>query len=299
MNFCNGRRFRTKIAKLLAGKLLFDCRHHSVIMGWYDTFIDNRIKSYGINSLGVPLTTLDGISTFSKCIRLGHDLPVWYTGGDTSSAVWVSKNDKNDVNVKASSDIDHKNVDFRNNGRRRVMVIGQDPLRDGDVDGLISIMSPWGLHYPEGFAKQHSKTYNYLFNPLVQNFDVYVTDFWKIYGYGNLRDGLSLSIFNFADILKEEIRLFNPSSILILSNDYNVYEPIIDAIKGLICGADCVSPIPTTPPTTIPPTFSSTPITTFKYSTLSSIKVICASHPNNHFGKTVIGYYYGYVISLL
>lgn len=256
MDFCNDATFRGQIADKLATKL-FGC-DSSIVLDWYNkTFIPNRIVMPGLATpscnINPAISTLPNLSLFASCKYLGHDLPVWLSNG----------NNVYDTPICSTSPL---------SSNHRVMVIGQDPLRN--AKGRDLVMSPWGLHYPSGFSK-HKNVYDNLFNPMLQKgWEIYVTDYFKLYAVDQNDKKLVFgSIFD--DILRAEIEAFNPDSILVLSSDWRKYKPVIDAINVGYPGKITTTVI------SFKPSKSPTPTST------SSINVVCASHPNNLRGKGV------------
>lgn len=80
----------------------------------------------------------------------GHDLPVWVS---------------------------------RSKSKRRIMIVGQDPLRNGHPDrGHLYISSPWALHHFHSSSGGLTKTRNVIASLILEyDADVYMTDFSKLY----------------------------------------------------------------------------------------------------------------------
>lgn len=182
-----------------------DARWHQV---WYKGELMNDDSSSNdarAAVLRVPFALTEGrIRNFvenNQYYNWGHDLPVWMHSGNRVS--------------------------------KRIMFVGQDPMRNGHNDtSHMNLSSPWGCHC-ESFTSC-SQTRN-IFARLISDFscEIYLTDYSKLFfteraSYRDsrearpnaterrqmqenfiLREGCGL-----VDILKDEIRLYKPDLIV-------------------------------------------------------------------------------------
>lgn len=230
MQFCNDQGFRSQIEQLLVNRL-FGNNSEPQIEGWYQEFI----QKYCMKGLGPYMICVRKQNMVSTNLAqyfcdkfFGHDLPVWMLGNsfyDSNGHFCVPELEK-DTALSTTA--------------KRVMIIGQDPMRDGCC-GTLRVASPWGLHYPIGYKSKHAKCYKHIINPLLnRGCLVYVTDYYKLYftdlshNAKDSRKNLASMKGAFEDILKEEINLFKPDHIIVLSKDQNVYQPIENAIGPTI-----------------------------------------------------------------
>lgn len=140
----------------------------------------------------------------------GMDLPVW--------------TDKPFLFLKCNGALD-SNDDSFDWCKKRIMIVAQDPLRRGLSGGALYLSSPFGLH---------SKDYrgNRLMTQIVNDLllskkspTVYLTDFNKFFVM-NSSQSISLlgnlgAIHIFEDVLRAEIRLFNPDLVVAVGKSAN------------------------------------------------------------------------------
>ena len=120
------------------------------------------------------------LSNYGTVNNVGHDLPYWI----------AAEEEKN-----------------------KVMLVSQDPLRNNQQDGSITISSPFGMH---SIDYRGNRLMTQLVGGLLRNgISVYLTDFHKLYATQNNKavnfKGLDST---FKEILEKEIKEFNPSMII-------------------------------------------------------------------------------------
>ena len=155
-----------------------------------------------------------------KLRNLGHDLPIWmyYEG------------------------LQHKTGEER----PRVMIVSQDPLRDGHTDGKLLLSSPWALH-SRNYLKDGATLPQHIIHELLDHGAiVYVTDFLKL--YANHSSGKKYNVLgknkDFKEkcgiCLREEIKLFQPNLIITFGR------PVIEEIGAIfkLCPDDNSSVTP-------------------------------------------------------
>lgn len=120
--------------------------------------------------------------------NFGHDMPLWFKGP-------------------------------KSNPRKRIMIVSIDPLRTGDSEGSIYLSTPFGLHCKDyrKFRNGESKLETAVVERLLEDgWTVYVTDYLKFFveRSGCVEHCFSDLFSRFDDMLKEELRLFDPTVVL-------------------------------------------------------------------------------------
>ena len=133
--------------------------------------------------LQVPLVMIPSLGEFAKYFNLGHDLPFWI------------ENDAAD---------------------KRIMLISQDPLRNGQESGVLTLSTPFGMH---SIDYRGNKVYTQIVDGLLkENCSVYLTDCHKLYATkeqsNKSRTPSIITGQNDEEILREEIEFFKPSKIV-------------------------------------------------------------------------------------
>ena len=110
--------------------------------------------------------------------NLGHDLPYWVETG---------------------------------NGPR-IMLVSQDPLRNNQKSGFITLSSPFGIHSDDYRNSGNKLITRIVENHIKKNGSVYLTDFNKLYATDK-QAKVKWSV-DFKAILSEEINFFRPDKII-------------------------------------------------------------------------------------
>lgn len=201
--FCEGDLY-VKISKVL-GQLLLNKNIN--IEFFYNEFISqyNELKSESDNFSCIEIEDIVGYGNLFKnnyFENLGIDLPIYF--GDI------------------------KNKD-------RIMIVAMDPKRSNQYNGKVSLSSVFALHRNEARNTKKNDYWNFI-EPLKKENFVYLTDIYKLYYEKTLViNGKQTKILSNKDpeyisihcdsfktnqkILKEEIKLINPNTIISLGND--------------------------------------------------------------------------------
>lgn len=144
-------------------------------------------------SLFTSVTCLNSIWQYTN---LGHDLPIWLD------------RPLDDTYPQNPPDA----FDFEN--KKRIMIIGQDPLRSNLGPGKMFISSVFGLHSMDW---RRNLITTKIFNELLRKeCCLYLTDFNKLYVESRTNSPKHVSAFNkqFRSMLYDEINLFKPDLIV-------------------------------------------------------------------------------------
>lgn len=142
-----------------------------------------EVGSEHIQSSDAEIVRLLGMKNF------GHDLPIWFGPSCAESG-------------------------------KRVMIISQDPLRDGDGPGGLYLSTPFGLHsknYRDGTNRP--KLMTLVVEALLgAGHVVYVTDYLKLFVNkgGCVADCFPRQVEKSRTFLGKEVKLFNPDVVLVL-----------------------------------------------------------------------------------
>lgn len=228
MKFCNDTAFRNQVIDLLVQMAPLKSAS-SNLEGIYQKFILN---------FGATTSSKELIPTTLSFSHMGHDLPIWMEGAPF-------KDKQNSKFIEESFKVEEESP-LGEDKQKRVMIIGQDPMRKDPNLGNIQVSSPWGLHSPKAHAN-HATFHKNLINPLLENgCCIYVTDRWKLFmANGNSVSDSRKNIVGMADfdvILRKEVELFEPAYIIILSKDKKLYKGIQKAVRKSFTGSFIVLP---------------------------------------------------------
>ena len=219
-SLCSGLKLRNTISAILEkeffGKLSINHSiNQSTILRWYDMYI----QAFNSNT---PLSSITPPPSFPlNKDYIGHDLPVWIEG-DPFKAFDSNKHKYcGPISISAVN-----NPDASLEKKKKIMIIGQDPMRINKLKDKLVVMSPWGLHSPFAFTKQ-SRFHNWIICPLLaKGYAIYVTDYYKLFAtdlsrndknrIADSRKFVANMNICFDTILEEEMKAFNPSHVVIL-----------------------------------------------------------------------------------
>ena len=223
-SFCSNLQLRNTISAILEkeffGKISINHSiNQSTILRWYDMYI----QAFNSNT---PLSSITPPPSFPlNKDYIGHDLPVWIEGDPFKA---FNSNKHKYCGPISISAVNNPNASLGK--KKKIMIIGQDPMRINQLKDKLVVMSPWGLHSPFAFTKQ-SRFHNWIICPLLaKGYAIYVTDYYKLFATDlplsnknriadsrNFVSGLANTYgVNFDTILEEEMRAFNPSHVVIL-----------------------------------------------------------------------------------
>lgn len=149
--------------------------------------------------LEIPTCCFGGLQSCQSYHDLGHDLPYW---------IEVPK--------------------LKEKGR--IMLVSQDPLRNKQNPGVITLSSPFGMH---SMDYRGNRIMTQMVKMLLDNgYSVFLTDFNKLYGKNpNKPVDFSGMREYFIDILKSEICFWEPTKIIAVGR---VAEVALKSILGTI-----------------------------------------------------------------
>lgn len=228
MSFCGDVKFRQQIINLLYSRLLDVPKGSSTLIGnqilelrynqmsrclnlpcnaWPTINPDNTIVS-GTKDvlLRVDAHQFNSSYQYRSLLNLpnwGMDLPVWV--------------DKAFLFSRCGEALEVYDDSYAWD-RKRVIIVAQDPLRRGLSDGALYLSSPFGLH-SRNYRKNRLMTQ--IVNDLLLSKKspvIYMTDFNKFFVIDSKQSLPTMNkmglIAVFEDILREEIRLFNPDLVV-------------------------------------------------------------------------------------
>jgi hypothetical protein len=108
--------------------------------------------------------------------------------------------------------------------RKRIMVVGIDPLRECEIKGKVSIGTPYAFHHKKMRGGATSEYWKFI-SHLAQDYSIYITDIYKIFFKdGDLSKNRSYNNKAFTEnklhheILTKEIEIVNPNIIITMGN---------------------------------------------------------------------------------
>lgn len=134
-------------------------------------------------------------------------------------------------------------INFKNSKekRKRIMIVGIDPLRTTGSTQEVSIGTPYALHH-KAMREGRTREYWKFIALLAQEYSVYITDIYKVFFYeGNLKSARSYNNKEFINneyhhtILTKEIEIIDPNIIItmgtlatsiVFSGDPKLFSPI-------------------------------------------------------------------------
>ena len=108
--------------------------------------------------------------------------------------------------------------------RRRIMIVGIDPLRDDENPAQVSIGTPYALHHKKMRDGRTGEYWKFI-QSLAADYSIYMTDIFKVFFYsGSGKTNRSYRNRNFTtnalhqEILAKEIKIVKPDIIITMGN---------------------------------------------------------------------------------